>query len=403
MASVLCFVGLGLLEAVVGAFEVNNATFVLVSGFPQSGTTLVTRILAALGDVTSMNDRCDALDGKDHCHRFNYEGQWLLGASGRAIMQPGSMCPPLPSAPVEALREDMVENWGKYWAANSSAERTERSESAERIYLQKSPQDMLKIPVLREVFNGAGARSTRFVVVLKHPMTANYNRHLVWAVPGRAKDNIAIVKHYLNKSIRDDGAVRAGCKEGSWFQVMERLHTQLVESAASISDVLVVHFEESAMPEALCRKMVAFIGKGHGSEAWTATARQACASLFLVTADPRHKVVRKPPRDPSSNDALSRGIPRFGGPGHVRRGGAVRRKLGLREMPGDTGAKVWIDADISGMEPLRTFIAALGKLSVAERAELDAYEDRLRKYGYSLQGSSASHTQENVLRPWSGL
>jgi hypothetical protein len=396
--SVVCFLGFGLLAAEVGAFEVNNASFVLVSGFPQSGTTLVTRILAALG-ATSMNNRCDELNGKFHCHQFNYEGQWLLGASGRAIMQPGSMCPLSPSAPVEGLRKILLNDWGKYWATNRSAE---RPESTERIYLQKAPQDMLKIPMLRDVFNGAGARSSRFVVVLKHPMTVNYNRKLQWAAPKRIKENIAIVKHYLDRSIRDDAAVRAGCEEGNWFQVMERLHTQLVESAASINDVLVVHFEETAMPEALCRKMVTFIGNGHGSLAWTVTALKTCASLFRVTLDPHHKMVRKPPMDSSSNDALGRGIPRFGGQGHERGGAAKRRQLGLKEMPGDNESKVWINSDISGTEPLRTLIAALGKLSAAERAQLDAYEGRLRKYGYSLQGSRTSHTREDVLRPWSG-
>ena len=71
---------------------VANHSFVFVSGWPQSGTSLVHQVLNAHDGVGSMIRMCEQILGEKRCVSFNHEGQWILPGHIRTRILAGQVC-----------------------------------------------------------------------------------------------------------------------------------------------------------------------------------------------------------------------------------------------------------------------------------------------------------------------
>jgi hypothetical protein len=71
---------------------VSNHSFVFVTGWPQSGTSLVQQFLTSCPNLSTMVEKCELLLGK-RCINWNHEGQWLLRGTTRQFFNSGAMCP----------------------------------------------------------------------------------------------------------------------------------------------------------------------------------------------------------------------------------------------------------------------------------------------------------------------
>jgi hypothetical protein len=67
-----------------------NKTFIFLSGWPQSGTSLLQQILAEAKFMSTMIEKCANFYGK-RCTNWNNEGQWMLKVP--SPLQAGIMCP----------------------------------------------------------------------------------------------------------------------------------------------------------------------------------------------------------------------------------------------------------------------------------------------------------------------
>lgn len=70
---------------------IRNHSFIFVSGWPQSGTSLLQQLFSVTPSISSMVEKCENALGK-RCVQFNHEGQWLLHGSTRAYFGSGTMC-----------------------------------------------------------------------------------------------------------------------------------------------------------------------------------------------------------------------------------------------------------------------------------------------------------------------
>lgn len=110
------------------------------------------------------------------CANWNSEGQWLLrrDAIFDAAFKPGRMCP-VDKALLQdihlfsAAKQKLHMQWGEYWSSQDTASSLFHASS--KILVEKSPHNMVKIPFIAQAFQHA--RSLRFIVVIKHPITLN--------------------------------------------------------------------------------------------------------------------------------------------------------------------------------------------------------------------------------------
>lgn len=172
--------------------------FLFISGWPQSGTSLMQQIFAVSPRTSTMIDKCTEQIPGRHCLDWNYEGQWLLryqpeparlvNSNASNLINAGSMCEAvyptqesqevsiisyadqkllleqeykrggdLTQSPYWTNHWDGIYNisstWGKFWNLEKP------------LLVEKSPQSMLKSNLLREIFSNA--RSIKFVIMLK--------------------------------------------------------------------------------------------------------------------------------------------------------------------------------------------------------------------------------------------
>lgn len=88
-------------------YGVNNLTYVFISGWPQSGTSLLQQIFSECSVFSTMISKCLQLNGKK-CLNWNNEGQWILKAP--SPLQPGVMCPlskPLNDSEISSIRSQV--------------------------------------------------------------------------------------------------------------------------------------------------------------------------------------------------------------------------------------------------------------------------------------------------------
>ena len=172
--------------------------FLFISGWPQSGTSLMQQIFAVSPRTSTMIDKCTEQIPGRHCLDWNYEGQWLLryqpelaklvNSNASNLINAGSMCeavyPTQESQEVSIISHadqklmleqeyrrggditqspywtnhwdgiyNISSTWGKFWNLEKP------------LLVEKSPQSMLKSSLLREIFSDA--KSIKFVIMLK--------------------------------------------------------------------------------------------------------------------------------------------------------------------------------------------------------------------------------------------
>lgn len=81
-----------------------NKTVVFVAGWPQSGTSMIHKLLSVHPLMATMMEKCQEKHG-NRCENWNYEGQWLLSnATLRQTLHSGATCP------VRSLSIDVQDN-----------------------------------------------------------------------------------------------------------------------------------------------------------------------------------------------------------------------------------------------------------------------------------------------------
>lgn len=79
---------------------IQNHSFVFISGWPQSGTSLVHQVLSFNPDMSTVIELCEKLLGK-RCISWNHESQWIFPGNIREHIRSGAMCP------IESVKEDI--------------------------------------------------------------------------------------------------------------------------------------------------------------------------------------------------------------------------------------------------------------------------------------------------------
>ena len=295
---IACWILLGSTRIVVGRSNSSlytPRTFVFVSGWPQSGTSLVQQLFTVSPSFSTMVSKCFDIVGKAKCARWNNEGQWLLGqAPGAAtpetaknfelakrLLVPGAMCvPPLPAmqevvAQREPLRSYLESQWSSFW------------DLSKPFLVEKSPQLMLKIPLLRQLFPGSPER-TKYLIVIKHPASLNIAvpKGTDWlthddkpgdesvprkAIPNSFKQLSANVDYFIDFLSHGQGEAdhelakakaRRTCSLG-WIPAMEQLALQLRASHnESLSDLRILRYEQFERPSVVCRALFDFVYSG---------------------------------------------------------------------------------------------------------------------------------------------
>jgi hypothetical protein len=79
---------------------IHNHSFVFISGWPQSGTSLVHQVLSFNPDMSSVIELCEKILGK-RCISWNHESQWIFPGNIREHIHSGDMCP------IQNVKEDI--------------------------------------------------------------------------------------------------------------------------------------------------------------------------------------------------------------------------------------------------------------------------------------------------------
>lgn len=160
--------------------------FLFISGWPQSGTSLMQQIFTVAPQTSTMVQKCSEIIPSGKCLDWNFEGQWILSFFGGSVkgiqsnasslMNPGSMCEGFmhterivrsPSDATEIFQSrrsginvaysdgllNTALTWERFWNLEKS------------LLVEKSPHAMLKSNHLRAAF--ANAKSIKFIVVIK--------------------------------------------------------------------------------------------------------------------------------------------------------------------------------------------------------------------------------------------
>ncbi len=112
---------------------------------------------------------CEEKHGKN-CDNWNHEGQWLIGdlrSELFPIMNSGAMCPANLTAIDESpgISNKLWNQWSQYWNLSLP------------ILVEKSPQSMLKIPLMHRFFGSK--HKLRFLIVIKVSFdSSSFCRHI---------------------------------------------------------------------------------------------------------------------------------------------------------------------------------------------------------------------------------
>lgn len=271
---------------------------VFVSGIPQSGTSLLNALLTDAPGTSSMVKKCEEKYGTK-CVNWNHEGQWLLDQEGNhknenaiKLLQPGQQCPrsvesfnaSFTSGAMNTLRRQ----WCQFWNLDMP------------ILVEKSPQSMLKIPLMESTFAVASKR--KYIIVIKHPATLNTAvvRGTSWLKHEHTRiDGSSVTKHEEENSVeqidenlryfikfltngfsnRTDNSINAignnnnntisSCTSLGWIPAMETLKRQLETPQGPLAnaEIRIVRFEDFDRPRRLCKALINFIYLGTNSTA----------------------------------------------------------------------------------------------------------------------------------------
>jgi len=446
------------------SLSLNNKYFIMVSGWPQSGTSLIHEMISVFPNTSTVHRQCDISLGAKVCERFNYEGQWVLkGNEMKDVWSnyyPGKMCP-INTPPTNSLRLSIQKKMGDFWPNLYGPA------NPDEIFVQKSPQDMVKIPFINGIWRGS---TVRHVVILKNPITLNSAMSTHWSFKVSAdgyksplsdkemrshiSQNIEVFlrlmlgRNYNNihslmlpshiQSSSSSGS--SNCSEGElgWLDAMEELllvlqrghdhrQVQRQEQGQTVPRVrggleVGILRTESLMyrPQQLCLALAHFLSppplavvageRGGGSSSWVTRAGDVCSSL-----DTSSRFVH--PLDYHSEIAS-----RDGGLMRPRgKGEREGRMLRLHENDKskynkkDKGKGMGVGIKVASVDAkqlryvstsrLHDFSSAYRHASQEQQYQLDYIDKRMRRFGYTLfpgRSSSASGLlrDKNAFATW---
>ena len=415
----------------------HNQTFVFVSGWPQSGTSLVQQILTVAPAFATMVQKCVSLLGNKKCVNWNHEGQWLASAQNninaknapgtfslfKKAMQPGAMCPPT----LETMREVqkssqelhsfLMSQWSQFW------------DMSRPFLTEKSPQSMLKIPLLRLLFSGRGER-LKFLIVVKHPATLNVAlpKGMDWLTyssssspsqtrvkipnsPAQISANadyfIDFLSHRGVGSDSGDATRQSACSLG-WVPAMEQLAVQLNASRAqSLADVRVLRYEHFQRPALVCRAIFDFLYSSSDPAGLEDAVARVCdvhfpSGQFAATSktSPRKQGVRRvPPRRLTLEEEEDEEDEEEGG-------GRRRLRLHTPDESNNPYAQLTFRPDSirrSVTDRLQDYFALYHHPAVtdAQRLKLNRLDRRLLRFGYSVGYTSPKAAKSGtILDEW---
>lgn len=262
----------------------SEKTIIFISGFPQSGTSLIQQIYELTPYVSTMIKKCPLYHKT--CDNFNNEGQWLLGwsnskesADAVKLFNPGSFCANYhnqdSSLNSTSAAEYIVNEWSKYWDLQAP------------VLVEKSPQNMLKIPLLKSIFN---ASRTKFLVVVKNPVTLNIalpkgyewdrrsthssfhrneiSSHVRQVVYNTISEKQKLAEYFIDFMTHDlrsnhSSVAEKKCSLG-WLPTMDTFFSQLLNVTngsnyhISPEDIRIVRYEDFDFPYTLCVALMRF-------------------------------------------------------------------------------------------------------------------------------------------------
>lgn len=380
-----------------------------------------------------MVQRCAEVLDRKKCLNWNNEGQWLLGQGplsaaddkfrllANKVLLPGAMCPlstamtAAATADSTGLRDYLLRQWLHFWNASQP------------MLVEKSPQMLLKIPLLQGLF---ASTRTKFLVVVKHPATLNnavprmegggvmdWMHHTkdgdgdpqLRTEPNSAQQKranllffIDFLGHGSNSSEKNDALHweknRRTCSLG-WIPAMEHFVRQL-STAAPKPDVRILRFEHFERPSVVCRALFAFLFEG-ADAMYAEAVREVCNVQFpLVTS-------AKASSPPGGGGAKRRG--------HHRRlddleapDDAPRRRLRLHTKQGASSATQPLFRDKtmtrSVFARLQGYFQLYRDAAIPDsmRSVVTQLNARLRKFGYLIQTDNALQTrrEQSLFDAW---
>lgn len=251
---------------------------IFISGFPQSGTSLLLQIFDLSTTVSTMIKRCRTKYGENKCTNFNNEGQWMLestpsnvSSAALSYFNSGKYCPGVKNPDnVNEMEVYIAKQWSQYWDSNRC------------IFVEKSPHSMLKIDLLLSIFTKYTTQ-IKFLVITKHPVTLNIAlpRDYDWLTHTKAgvenrdpsipkiilsntareiHDNVHNFIHFLASDQLYHVNEGARCHEG-WINVHEALY-DMIKNQSSIyytnKHLKIVRYEDFNIPYTLCKKIMKF-------------------------------------------------------------------------------------------------------------------------------------------------
>jgi hypothetical protein len=280
----------------------------------------------------------------------------------RSFIKPGAMCP-LRRSPTENEGKELVNGYSLMWGGTTKGDK--------RGYVEKSPQNMIKIPFLRQAFRDNNSHS-RFIVILKHPATLSISFKSKLD-PAYDADNFRHFMSFMTKTSINGNTFSTKSLNGSncelgWLPGVHELYTQLNQN--NTKDILVLHYEEFRVPRHVCHIIANFLSTAPTmGKQWRDKAVQKCDDMFEIKA----------PQYTRANDFRS------------RINSARNLRLHHGDIKSDNGYEttqhLWFDPRAhvsSGAERLLVFRKFLERLPVSQRNKVNALEGLLQKYGYSL-------------------
>ena len=160
--------------SIASASVLSNRTYFFISGFPQSGTSLIHQMMKFTPNVKTMFNKCDLIHGSKNCMRWNYEGQWIFVNKSKSFSQvfkPGVNIPCNDTLITPEISQYILNGWNYFWDINHNDTNNNNNNNSITIFVEKSPQSMTKIKCIYNIFKTLG--KVKFLIMIKHPVSLN--------------------------------------------------------------------------------------------------------------------------------------------------------------------------------------------------------------------------------------